>query len=105
MRYTPCWKQIGISLDRYLELVHFCRQYPEWIVDPLPGTETLKKIAIVEKCAISIGNGEWYAAMIEHVCYKKTQNKIDIALLPNSDRNVFYRQRRLFFELLNQNTV
>ena len=30
MRYTPCWKQIGISQDRYTELLHFCRQYPEW---------------------------------------------------------------------------
>ena len=26
----PCWKQIGISQDRYRELLHFCRQYPEW---------------------------------------------------------------------------
>ncbi len=103
MRYTPCWKQIGISLDRYLELVHFCRQYPEWIAEAQPGAEALKKIAIVEKCAKSIGNGEWCAAMIDHVCYKKTPSKIDIAFLPNSDRNVFYRQRRLFFELLNQN--
>ena len=30
MRYLPCWKQIGISQDRYTELLHFCRQYPEW---------------------------------------------------------------------------
>ena len=30
MRYLPCWKQIGISQDRYQELLHFCRQYPEW---------------------------------------------------------------------------
>ena len=30
MRYIPCWKQIGIAKDRYLELLHFCRQYPEW---------------------------------------------------------------------------
>ena len=30
MRYQPCWKQIGISVERYRELLHFCRQYPEW---------------------------------------------------------------------------
>ncbi len=102
MRYTPCWKQIGISQERYLELVYFCRQYPEWLSNIQQNAE---KIAIVNKCAKAIGKGEWYAAMIEHVCFKKTQNKIDISLLPNSDRNIFYQQRRLFFELLNQNKV
>ena len=30
MRYLPCWKNIGISASRYRELLHFCRQYPEW---------------------------------------------------------------------------
>ena len=30
MRYLPCWQQIGISKDRYQELLHYCRQYPEW---------------------------------------------------------------------------
>ena len=100
MRYTPCWKQIGITPERYLELVYFCRQYPEWLSDTQRNAE---KIAIVEKCAKEIGNGAWYAAMMEHVCFKKTYNKIDVRLLPNSNRNDFYQQRRLFFELLNTN--
>ena len=101
MRYAPCWKQIGISQDRYFELLHFCRQYPEWQADT---KRNLKKIAIVDKCAMEIGkgNGEWYSAMIEHICFKKIPNTIDSALFPNSDRNTFYKMRRSFFDLLNQ---
>ena len=30
MRYWPCWKQIGITQERYRELYYFCRQYPTW---------------------------------------------------------------------------
>lgn len=96
MRYTPCWKQIGISQERYFELLHFCRQYPEWLSHPTPAA--LRKISIVDNCA----KGEWYAAMIEHVCYMRTHKQIDASLLPNSDRNAFYKQRKLFFERLEQ---
>lgn len=108
MRYTPCWKQIGISQERYFELLHFCRQYPEWInilmnSDTQKYDEALRKISIVDNCAKAIGEGEWYSAIIEHICYNKTHNKLDPGMLPNSDRNAFYKQRRLFFELLNQN--
>lgn len=130
MRYDPCWKQIGITQARYMELLNFCRQYPDWkseansllgvraiINDGMPHgnkkrdpvaaaaekrEKLLAKMAIVDECAKTIGNGEWYAAMMQHVCYGKTCEKIDAALLPTSDRNTFYKQRRLFFELLDQ---
>ena len=130
MRYVPCWKQIGITQARYMELLNFCRQYPDWkaeansllgvraiINDGMPHgnkkrdpvaaaaekrEKLLAKIAIVEECAKTIGDGEWYAAMIQHICYKKPNEHIDVALLPTSNRNDFYKQRRLFFELLDQ---
>lgn len=129
MRYTPCWKQIGITKDRYLELLHFCRQYPSWKadanslllskpvrIDGIPhGNKTgkpvefaaekreklLAKMAIVEECAKSISNGEWYAAIMQHICYNVNFEQIDVSLIPASNRNAFFKQRRLFFDLLN----
>ena len=62
----------------------------------------LAKIAIVDECAKTIDNGKWYAAMIQHICYKKANEHIDVTLLPTSNRNDFYKHRRMFFELLNQ---
>lgn len=130
MRYTPCWKQIGITQERYMELLNFCRQYPTWKMEAnsLLGTKGIRtdwtphgnkksdpvamaaekrerllaKIAIVDECAKMIGNGEWYTAMIQHICYRKPSEHIDVTLLPTANRNDFYKQRRLFFELLNQ---
>ena len=61
----------------------------------------LGKMALVEECARAISEGRWYEAMMQHVCYHKAYNMIDPTLLPTSDTNTFYRQRRLFFELLN----
>lgn len=130
MRYLPCWKQIGISKERYQELLYFCRQYPRWLAeansllglravrnDGLPHgsgksdpvamaaekrEKILAKIAVVDQCARSVGHGEWYTAMIEHVCNKKSYDYIDKTLMPTSDRNTFYKQRRSFFEILNK---
>ena len=130
MRYLPCWKQIGITQDRYKELLHFCRQYPSWRTEAssLLGARTVRndglphgnrkgdpvliavekrekllaKMALVEECAKAVSDGKWYAAMMQNVCYGKTCEKIDVTLLPTSDRNTFYKQRRLFFELLDQ---
>lgn len=130
MRYVPCWRQIGISQDRYQELLHFCRQYPRWLAeansllglravrndgqphgtgrsDPVAVAaekreKILAKISIVEECAKTIGHGEWFAAMIEHVCNKKAYDYIDKTLMPTSDRNAFYKQRRNFFEMLDK---
>lgn len=130
MRYVPCWKQIGISKERYWELLHFCRQYPEWKTEAnsLVGIRAMKmdgqprgsgkskpveiaaekrerlmvKIEIVDNCAKAIGNGEWYAAIIQNVCIGKSFTQMDKALMPASDKNAFYRRRREFFELLDK---
>lgn len=132
MRYTPCWKQIGISRDRYIELLHFCRQYPEWKreassllgirairqdgqphgngkSDPVAASverreRLMEKIAIVDSCAREIGGGEWYAAIIQNVCIGKAYTQMDRALMPTSDKNAFFRRRREFFETLNRRT-
>lgn len=133
MRYTPCWKQIGISQDRYQELLHFCRQYPEWKreaasmlgiramkADGLPhgnGTsdpvamaaekreKLMEKIGIVDECARAIDGGAWYASIIQNVCIGKSYEQMDRALMPTSDKNAYYRKRREFFELLDKRKV
>ena len=104
MKYTPVAEQIGISKARYLELLHFCRQYDDWKkeansllgisairMDGQPhGTgksdpvaraaerreRLLAKMSLVEGCAKASGNGEWCRALIEHVCRKKSWRDI-----------------------------
>lgn len=130
MRYIPCWKQIGIAKDRYLELLHFCRQYPEWQMEAasligIQGTKMdgqprgtkkhdpvaaaaerreklMNKIGVVDSCAREIGNGEWYAAIIQNVCMAKPYSIIDKALMPTSDKNTYFKKRREFFILINE---
>lgn len=132
MRYTPCWKQIGISRDRYIELLHFCRQYPEWKreassllgiravkadgqphgsgkSDPVAMAaekrdRLLEKIGIIDSCAKEVGEGDWYAAIIQHVCIGKSYEQMDRALMPTSNKNAFFRRRREFFDILNRKT-
>lgn len=132
MRYIPCWKQIGISKDRYIELLHFCRQYPEWKseastlmgihainIDGLPkGTgksdpvamaaerreKLLEKIGIVDECASAVGSGEWYAAIIQNVCIGKPYTQIDMALMPTAHRPEYFARRREFFSILDKRT-
>ena len=132
MRYLPCWKQIGISRDRYGELLHYCRQYPEWKTeansllgiravkaDGLPHgngksdpvalaaekrDRLLAKIEIVDECARAVGGGEWYAAIIQNVCIGRPYEQMDRALMPTSDKNAYFKHRREFFELLNKRT-
>ena len=132
MRYVPCWKQIGISKDRYIELLHFCRQYPEWKIEAnsLLGIRAMKtdgqprgtgrkdpvavaaerrerlmaKIAVVDECAKAVGGGEWFAAIIQNVCIGRPYTQIDRALMPTSLRNTFFTRRREFFELLDKKT-
>ena len=130
MRYQPCWKQIGISVDRYRELLHFCRQYPEWKTEAnsLLGIRALKmdgqphgngksdpvlmaaerreklieKIAILDDCAREIEVGVWYSEIIQNVCIGKSYTQMDRALMPTSDANAFFRRRREFFDILNK---
>lgn len=130
MRYLPCWKMIGISANRYRELLHYCRQYPEWKAEAnsLLGIRAIKmdgqphgsttsdpvvqaaerrerlmeKIELVDKCAREIGGGEWYAAIIQNVCIGRPYEQMDRALMPTSDRNAFFKKRREFFDVLDK---
>ena len=130
MRYLPCWKQIGISQDRYRELLHFCRQYPEWKTEAnsLLGIRAIKmdgqphgsgkgdpvamaaekreklieKIGIVDTCARAVDDGAWYASIIQNVCIGRSYEQMDRALMPTSDRNAYFKKRREFFEILNK---
>ena len=132
MRYTPVAEQIGISKARYLELLHFCRQYDDWKkeantllgisairMDGQPhGTgksdpvaraaerreRLLAKMSIVEGCAKASGNGEWVKALMDNVCRGKPYKMIDKTELPTSDSNTFYKRRREFFDMLNKVT-
>ena len=130
MRYLPCWKQIGISQDRYRQLLHFCRQYPEWKSEAasLLGIRAIKmdgqphgsgksdpvamavekrerlmvKIGLVDECARAIGGGEWFAAIIQNVCIGRSYEQMDRALMPTSEKNAYFKRRREFFELLDK---
>ena len=130
MRYLPCWKQIGISKDRYRELLHFCRQYPEWKTEAnsLLGIRAIKqdgqphgtgksdpvamaaerrerlvdKIRIVDECAMAVDGGVWYASIIQNVCIGRSYEQMDRALMPTSDKNAYFRKRREFFDLLDK---
>lgn len=132
MKYTPVAAQIGISKARYMELLHFCRQYDDWKkeansllgissirMDGLPhGTgksdpvaraaerreRLLAKISIVEGCAKASDGGAWFMALIDHVCRKIPWKDLKRDELPTSDANTFYRRRREFFDLLNKVT-
>lgn len=129
MRYLPCWRQIGISQDRYQELRYFCRQYPAWKdeANSLLGIRALRsdgqphgtgksdpvaaaaekrekliaKIAIVDECAKAVDGGNWYASIIQNVCIGKAYEQLDRALMPTSNKNAYFLRRRQFFELLN----
>lgn len=128
-RYIPCWDSIGIKKDRYLELLHFCRQYPEWkteaaslvgthgqkfdamphgssVGDPVASAAErraglLAKAELVERCARAVQDGAWFAALIQNVCMGRSYATIDPILFPTSHRNDFYRARKQFFLVLD----
>ena len=130
MRYLPCWKAIGISHSRYSELLHYCRQYPEWKTEAnsLLGIRALKqdamphgngksdpvamaaekreklmeKIAIVDECAKAIDGGDWYASIIQNVCIGRAYEQMDRALMPTSNKNAYFKKRQEFFSLLDK---
>ena len=123
--YIPHWETIGIKKERYLELLHYCRQYPDWKteaasligpkgvnMDGMPhgsgsGNPTasaaerraglLAKIQLVDDCAAEVGGGRWYTALIQNVCMGRAYAALDTAILPTSDRNAFFKARKLFF--------
>ena len=128
--YIPCWDKIGISRERYLELLYFCRQYPRWkheaasmlgirgkaldgmphgagVGDPVAAQaerreRLLRKIDLVEGCARMIGSGDWYSALITNVCHGKPYAMIDPVMMPTSKKASFFKARREFFLALDQ---
>lgn len=128
--YIPNWEAIGIKKERYLELLHYCRQYPDWKteaaslvgprgvnLDGMPhgsgaGNPTasaaerraglLAKIQLVDDCAASVNNGRWYAAIIQNVCLNRPYSMLSITVLPNSNRNAFFSARKAFFVELDR---
>lgn len=128
--YQPNYTDVGISRDRYRELLSFCRQYQEWKAEAAsllgvgaqqysvmphgtdPGDPVgravmrrerlLAKCALVERVAEAVDDGRWRAALIQNICMGKALHFIDPVILPTSRRNDFYRQRRAFFVLLDE---
>ena len=127
--YIPHWESIGIKKERYLELLHFCRQYPDWKVEAasLTGPQGVKldgmphgsnvgdpvasaaerrhslisRIQLVDDCAAAVGGGRWYTALIQNVCMGRPYAMLDSGLLPTSDRNSFFVARKAFFVRLD----
>lgn len=127
--YIPCWDKIGISKDRYLELLYFCRQYPQWIhqassmlgirgkaLDGMPHgvgvgdpvalaaerrERLMSKVAVVDRAADVLGGG-WHAALILNVCYAVPYSKIQRDIMPTSHRAAFFRARKEFFLALDK---
>lgn len=105
MRFYPYWEKIGITQNRYYELLYFCRQYPEWKSQAdhngINSEDTIARIKLVDKCAISAGKGKWSEALIRIVCMAMPYSSLDDGSMSAADRNSFFDARREFFILLN----
>ena len=128
-RYIPDYSDEGISRERYYELLHFCRQYPEWkksaasllgtsaqrysteahaagtVSDPTERAaakrETyLNRIQIVDTAAYNAGNA-WSDTLIRNVCYGVPLAAIDPIMMPSSNRNTYFVVKKKFFVLLD----
>lgn len=131
-RYMPNWEQYGIDRERYLELLHMCRQYPLWKqkLEDLTGVQALKmdsqprgsgvgdpvarlaekrerflmKVELIEGCARDVSNGKWAKALIQNICYDQGYFMLDPVIMPTANRNAFFKCRKEFFILLNDRT-
>ena len=131
-RYVPNWEQYGIDRERYLELLHMCRQYPLWKqkLSDLIGIQAIKmdsqphgsgtgdpvaalaekrdrftkKVDLIESCAQSVGDGSWARALILNICYGQGYSLIDPVIMPTANRNAFFNGRKEFFIILNEKT-
>ena len=129
-RYLPNWEQYGIDKERYLELLHMCRQYPLWkqkladlsgiqalkmdsqphgtdVGDPVASLAEkrerfLQKVELIESCARDIGDGTWAKSLIQNVCYGQGYLLLDPVIMPTANRNAFFKCRKEFFILLNE---
>jgi hypothetical protein len=129
-RYLPNWEQYGIDKERYLELLHMCRQYPLWkqkladlsgiqalkmdsqphgtdVGDPVASLAEkrerfLRKVELIESCARDIGDGAWAKPLIQNVCYDQKYFMLDPLIMPTANRNAFFNRKREFFILLDE---
>lgn len=68
----------------------------------------LKRLRLLEDCdlidevAEETDGGKWHKALILNVCYGKGYEYLDPAILPNANRNAFFRARREFFFRLQE---
>ena len=114
-----------ISKHRYLELKHFCLQYPEWkeeinkinwygragdgrssdISDRVSTLAAfrekfLRQMEIVEQTALN-ADGDIYEWILKSVCYGVSYNDLRTAGIPCS-KDYFYDRYRRFFYLLDR---
>ena len=62
----------------------------------------LEDCNLIDKVAMETAGGEWHKALILNVCYGKGYEYLDPAILPNANRNAFFRARREFFFRLQE---
>ena len=124
-------KKYEISKHRFLELYHFCMQYPEWKEELKHSTDTVKSIQItdmptshnykdntaelaerraslgkkcklIEQTAIET-DSELYPWILEGVTrdYASYRYLLMSKDIP-CDRNTYYNRRRLFYYLLSK---
>ena len=114
-----------ISKHRYLELKHFCLQYPEWkdklnklnwiggigdgrsseIHKPVERIverrdKLLNHMEMVEQCCMA-SDGDIFEYLIKSVCYGVSYGHLRADGMPCS-RDYFYNRYRLFFYLLDK---
>ena len=127
--YPPHYAKYGLSKARYNELRAFCLQYPLWqaeaksllgvgaqqyssmphgsgVGDPVARAaerrdHLLRKIEMVERVARTVEHGKWYTALIQNCCMGMGLHFSDPASLPTSNRNAYYKARRLFYLALD----
>ena len=123
----------SLSKERYQELRNFCLQYPRWKIEAAsmlelsamnydgmphstdPGDPTAKaverreglirKIQLVESCALRVHGGRWYAAIINNVCNGMSYEAIrglHPDWLKSNHTGDFFNARRAFFLLLDR---
>lgn len=103
--------EMNLDKERYLELQHYCLQFPEWIkamneLDRAGIQESAQRriisrnLATVGRCAADAGPG-WADALIANICYGVPLAQLEPAQLPTMNRAAYFRVRREFFRLLD----
>ena len=62
----------------------------------------LEDCDLIDKVAEETDGGKWHKALILNVCYGKGYEYLYPAILPNANRNAFFRARREFFFRLQE---